>query len=409
MNRKSWRSRIIYALLSLAVLSIVAYAFIPAPVLVDVETVRRGNLEVTVEDDGKTRIKEKYIIASPLAGRLARVQLHAGDSVEAGKTVLTTLDPVAPSLLDVRSRAEAQARAKAAELTVKRAQAVLALAQEKSRFTHEEFDRAQALYERNSISHEERDRAENRWIVGREELRMADLSQQIAAYELQQAQAALLHVERASADELSDPDDWRIDIRSPISGQVLRVLQESATVVTTGTPLMEVGDPFDLEVVIDVLSSEAVKIREGNRALLDDWGGSKPLKAHVRRVEPSGFTKISALGIEEQRVNVILDFDDPSELRAGLADDFRVDARIIVAEARDVLKVPNAAIFRRGTTDFTFVVKGNSASICEIQLGQRGRLESEVKGGLAEGDLVVVYPSDKVGPGVKVKKAIESR
>lgn len=394
--------------MAIGLASILAYAFLPAPVEVELHRVACGAVEVTVEDDGKTRIKEKYVISAPLAGRLARVQLHAGDPVEADKTVLTTLDPVAPSLLDVRSQAEAEARVKAAELTQKRAAAFLTLTREKLVHAQEEFERAKTLYERNSISHEDRDRAENRWIVAREEVRMAELSKQIAAYELQQAQAALLHVERASADDMSDPDDWRIDIRSPISGRILRVMQESAAVVTPGMALMEVGDPLDLEVVIDVLSNEAVKISPGNRVLLDEWGGDQPLQAHVRYVEPSGFTKISALGIEEQRVNVIIDFDDPPERRAGLADDFRVDARIIVDEVRDVVKVPSAAIFRRGKADAVFLVERGTVSIREVQLGRRGRLESEVVQGLAEGDLVVVYPSDKVRPGVAVKQAGES-
>lgn len=399
MRKGIWKI-LAYLALAAFILGMFAYAFAPTPVTVEARPVLRGNLEVTVEDDGKTRIKEKYIISAPLSGRLARVQLHAGDAVLAGSTILTTLDPTAPTLLDSRSRAEADARLKAAEAARKRTEPMLQMARETVRQSSEDFERIQKLYERSgSASHEERDRAEHRLRIANEELRIAEYARQISEYELELAQAALVHTRRPEESAETNAADWRITIRSPISGRILRVFQESSAVVTAGMPLMEVGDPSDLEVVIDVLSSDAVKVSPANRVWLEDWGGEDPLKAHVRHVEPSGFTKVSALGIEEQRVNVIIDLDTPPNERPTLGDDFRLEARIVVDEPQNVLKVPSGALFRQGDSQAVFVVQGGKALLRPVTVGRRSRLEAEVVIGLTEGEQVVVYPSDKVRHG----------
>jgi HlyD family secretion protein len=399
--RKGFWKILAYLALAAAILGMFAYAFAPTPVTVEARPVLRGNLEVTVEDDGKTRIKEKYIISAPLSGRLARVQLHAGDSVLAGNTILTTLDPTAPTLLDARSRAEAEARLKAAESARQRSEPAVQVAREKVRHHQEEYERAKQLYERTgSTSHEERDRAEHLMRVSNEELRIAEYALQISEYELELARAALVHTQRPEESKDTNADDWRFAIRSPINGRILRVFQESSAVITAGMPLMEVGDPSELEVVIDVLSSDAVKVSPANRVRLEDWGGAHSLEAHVRHVEPSGFTKVSALGIEEQRVNVIIEIDTPAKERPTLGDDFRVEARIVVDEAQNILKVPSGALFRQGDSQGVFVVKDGKAELRPVTVGRRSRLEAEVVAGLTEGEQVVVYPSDKVRDGV---------
>ena len=390
-----------YLAIAAFILGMFAYSFAPTPVTVEARPVVQGNVEVTVEDDGKTRIKEKYTISAPLSGRLDRVQLHAGDLVLAGNTILTTLNPTAPTLLDARSRAEAEARLKAAESARKRSEPAVQVAREKVRHYTEEYERAKQLFERaGSTSHEERDRAEHLMRIANEELRIAEFAVQISEYELELARAALVHTRRPEESKDTNADDWRITIRSPIDGRILRVFQESSAVVTAGTPLMEVGDPSDLEVAIDVLSSDAVKVSPGNRVWLEDWGGAHPLKAHVRHVEPSGFTKVSPLGIEEQRVNVIIDIDSPLKERPTLGDDFRVEARIVVDEARNVLKVPSGALFRQGDSQAVFVVNDGKAKLRRVTVGRRSSLEAEVISGLTEGEKVVVYPSDKVRDGV---------
>lgn len=400
MRKGSWKI-LAYSATAAIIVGALAYAFAPTPVTVEARSALRGKLQVTIEDDGKTRIKEKYIISSPLAGRLRRVQLHPGDKVVANDTLLTTLDPTAPTLLDTRSRAEAAARLKAADAARKRSEPVLHVARENVKNAAEEFARVKQLYDRGgSTSHEERDRTEHRLRVANEEVRVAEFATQIAEYELELARSALIHTKRSGEVDDAKADDWQILFRSPITGSVLRVFQESSAVVSAGMSLMEVGDPSDLEVVIDVLSSDAVKIRPGNRVLLDDWGGANPLRAHVRRVEPSGFTKVSALGIEEQRVNVIIDLDTPIAERTTLGDDFRVEARIIVEETENVLKIPSGALFHQGDSLAVFVVAKGRAELRPVTIGRRSRQETEIIAGLTEEEQVIVYPSDKVQDGV---------
>ena len=324
------------------------------------------------------------------------MQLHAGDEVSAGKTLLTTLDPTAPALLDARARAELEARLKMAEAARDGCLPALERAKMTAQNADEEFDRAKSVGINKGISHEEVDRAELRSRVAHEDLKAAQFGLQVAEHELELARAAMVHVDRVDDSERAEPDTWRIKILSPVAGRVLRVFQESTAVVAAGTPLMEVGDPRDLEVVVDVLSSDAVKITVGDAVLLDEWGGDHPLQGRVRLVEPSGFTKISALGVEEQRVNVLVDLIDAPAQHPSLGDDFRVEARIIVDQADMVLKIPNGALFRDGEQHAVFVVVDDRTTLRHVKVGRRGRLESEISSGLAASEKVVVYPSDKV-------------
>jgi HlyD family secretion protein len=384
------------------------YAFWPEPVDVDLAKVERGSLQVTVDEDGKTRIREKYVVSAPLVGRLLRINMEAGDPVVAGKTLLATIEPRDPDLLDARAVAQAEARVKAAEATLKKMEPTLQTVRDAQAFAEAEMTRARKAALGNAISKSELENAEYDYRQKSEELRSTRIQEEIARFELEQAEAALLRTRPRDDDAVDGTANgnggWTFTIYSPINGRVLRVLQESAAVVNAGTPLLELGEPLDLEVEIDVLSRDAVKIHPGARVLLEHWGGEKPLWGRVRLVEPSGFTKISTLGVEEQRVNVIVDFVDPPEARTTLGDGFRVEARIVIDEAEDVLKVPTSALFRVGGESAVFQVIDDEVHEQVVKLGRQNGLEAEVVTGLLAGDEVVVHPSDQIDDGVKVRQ-----
>ncbi|NGO38461.1 efflux RND transporter periplasmic adaptor subunit [Limisphaera ngatamarikiensis] len=359
----------------------------PAAEPVEIGTVSRGAMEATLREEGKTRIKERYVISAPVAGNLRRIPLKAGDPVRAGETVLATLDPLPAALLDARARAMAEARRDAARAELERARAALDWARAEAR-------RVRALFESGSATPQERDAA--LW-------RETDAAQQAAAaeHQLRMAEAELrLFTDAADA---SPTNSGPVQLRSPVDGRVLRVFETSARVVSPGTPLLEVGDPTDLEVVIEVLSREAVTLQPGLPVRLEQWGGETPLEARIRRVEPSAFTKVSALGVEEQRVRVIADLITPPERRPGLGDQFRVDAVVILWSADDVLKVPVGALFRRGSDWAVFVLDRGRARLRPVAVGHRNEREAEIRDGLHEGETVLLYPGERVRDGQRVR------
>jgi HlyD family secretion protein len=372
------------------------YAFWPIPVEVDMEPVTRGPMQVTVDEDGRTRIRERYVVTSPLAGRLRRIELKEGDAVEEGVTVLAVIDAVDPSLLDARAEAEAQARVKLGEAAVQRAEANLARATAMKDHQASRLADMRKAFEQQSATPRELDGVITEASMAASEAVAAEFTLDVAKFELEQARSALI---RTRKDEASvEP----LEVRSPITGRVLRVLQESQSVVTPGTPLLEIGDPHDLEIVVDVLSADAVNIKPGSMATMEHWGGAAPLKAHVRLVEPSGFTKISALGVEEQRVNVIADLVDQPGTDESLSDGYRVEARIVVWDRPEVTRVPAGALFRRGDGWAVFIVENGRAVEREVRVGHHNGRTAEVLGGLDEGETVVMYPSDRVREGVRV-------
>jgi HlyD family secretion protein len=397
--KRSAKRLVTAAFLLLAAAALV-YAFLPGPVPVDLAPVTRGPLRVTVDEDGKTRIKERYVVSAPLAGRMLRIDLHPGDKVSAGKTLLAALEPTDPALLDVRARAEAEARVKAAEASRTLAEAKLGRAREARELAAHDFGRTKRLITSRSVSEEAYEGAEHRDRMAEEELRTADFSARVAAFELEQARAALLRTRPSGAPATGD---GRFEIHSPVAGEVLRVFQESAGVVPAGTRLLEVGDPADLEVEVDVLSNDAVKVAPGARVLLEHWGGERPLQGRVRLVEPSGFLKISALGVEEQRVNVIVDLVGPPEERRRLGDAYRVEARIVVWEGESVVKAPAGALFRQGDEWAAFVAERGRVRLRTVHPGRSNGLETEIANGLAEGEQVVLHPGDRVVDGVAVR------
>jgi HlyD family secretion protein len=382
---------------------LVVMGFWPRPIPVELATVTRGDLVVTADDEGRTHVKHRYVVSAPVAGQLRRIDWKAGAPVEAGKTVLAVLETSGADLLDARSRAQAEARIKGAESARDMATAQKERARAAAELAQTELGRARQLREQQALSAQEFDAATLRGRTSAEEARAAEFALQVAEYELAQARTLLLRFQSGGSG-----DTQALEITSPVSGRILRVYQESARVVSAGFPLMEVGDQTDLEVWVELLSRDGVAVRPGARVLLEQWGGPTPLEARVRLVEPSAFTKISALGVEEQRVYVIADFVDPVGQRPTLGDNYRVEARVVLWEGRQVLQAPVGALFQRGRDWQSFVLDGRTARLRPVQVGRTNGRETEVLGGLREGDRVVLYPGDTVADGRSVRPIVVS-
>ncbi|MBI3864014.1 MAG: efflux transporter periplasmic adaptor subunit [Planctomycetia bacterium] len=382
----------------------VTYAFLPKPVPVDLARITTGNLQVYVEEDGKTRVRDRYVVSAPLAGRLRRIRLRAGDCV-APDHVLAAIDPADPQLLDPRTVAQAEARVKSLKAAVEKGGAELRSAEAALELAETEYGRTKHLVQKNAEPQLELEKKTMLKRSREEDVRKARFGEEMSRFELEQAQAALLRA-RPRTGEFDEQEQFEIPSPSLSSGSrvfhVLRVLQENEAVVAAGAPLIELGDLSDLEVEIEVLSSDAVRIPVGARVLLEQWGGEAPLIARVRLIEPYGYTKISALGVEEQRVHVIADFPDHEAIPATLGDGFRVEARIIIWEQEGVLVVPTSALFRQGAGWAVFRIEEGRAVRREIRIGRKSALAAEVIDGLSAGDTVVVHPSDKVSDGVPI-------
>ncbi len=389
-----------------AILVLIAWSLIPDPLPADFAAVERGRLQVTIDEEGETRVRDRFVVSAPLAGRVLRIELEPGDPVVAGDTVLATFQPTDPVLLDARSRAEAEARVKAADAAIGSAGADLDRARAELKKAEADLARTAKLAAEEIVSAEQLEAAELDHDTRLKAVRAAEFAMRTTAYDLEVARAGL--VEPGTDSATREP----IIIRSPIDGTVLKRLHESESVVPAGEPLLEVADPADLEIVSDLLSTDAVKVRHGQKVLVEQWGGDRPLHAVVRRVEPSGFMKISALGVEEQRVNVIVDFEDPHEAWQALGDGFRVEVRIVTWEEDDVLIVPTSSLFRHGVARSgrlgegwaVYAVEDGKATLREIEIGMRNGLSAQVLGGLDEGGQVIVHPSDSIEAGVKVEE-----
>lgn len=385
-----------WILLGLAVAALLAVAFWPRPALVDTAAVARGPMRVTLDDEGETRIRNRYVVSTPVAGRVERIDLEPGDLVTRNQTIVARVRPEVPVLLDARSRAEAEAALSAARASLgsaeaeeKRAHTALGLAQT-------ELARVKNLVDGGAMPRRELDVREADARTAEEQERAATYAVAGARAELQRAQARL---RSGGGDRAPAP----VTIQAPIDGVVLKRLRESESVVPAGDPLVELGNPEDLEIVSDLLSTDAVRVPPSARVLIVEWGGAE-LEARVRRVEPAGFTKISALGVEEQRVNVIMDFVDPRAAWARLGDAYRVEVRVVLWEADAVLKVPTSALFRVGDDWAVYAMEDGRARRTVVQLGQRNAEEAEVTGGLAEGATVVIHPSDTLTDGARIAR-----
>jgi HlyD family secretion protein len=379
------------------IVALIAWSFRPQPVPVDMATVQVGALRVTIDEEGITRVRDRYIVSAPVAGRLERVELRPGDPVVAGDTVLAAFLPATPPLLDTRTRAEAAARTKAAQAAREQARVGLQRARDDAAFSANELERQKQISEFGGITGERLAASELDARTKVAQMRGAELALQRSEYELEAARAILRQIAAPSSSERG-----AMLLRPPIDGTVLRVHQESEAPVAAGTPLIEVGNPNQLEIVSDFLSTDAVKIQPGFPVLVSGWGGGPAMRGHVRLVEPAGFTKISALGVEEQRVNVVIDFEDAQSDGSKLGDGFRVEVSIIVWERGKVLKIPTSALFRDGDTWAVFAVRGGRAARTAVRIGQRSALDAEIVSGLEQGAEVLVHPGDTVADGVAV-------
>ena len=384
---------------ALLLLALVIAGLWPKRLPVEVATVERGDVLVTVNEEGMTRLKNRYVISSPVAGQLQRIDWKPGAAVRAGETVLAALETSGADLLDVRGQAQAEARVRGAEANRQRAGAQLERARAAEALAAGDLVRFRGLAERGAISAQEFEIASMRETTAVQDVRAAEFAQQVADFELQQARALLLRGQPGGSEEQAP-----LVITSPVNGRVLRVFQESSRVVPGGLALVEVGDPTDVELRIEVLSRDGVAIQPGARVIVEQWGGTVALEARVRLVEPSAFTKISALGVEEQRVFVIADFVTPAEQRLTLGDNYRIEARVVVWEGTNVLRVPAGALFQRGGVWQTFIVQGGKTQVRTIKPGRTNGLETEILDGLKEGERVVVYPGDKVADGSRVRE-----
>jgi HlyD family secretion protein len=399
MNR--WVKRSFGIAAGLGVAAAIAYSYVPKPVRVETEAVARGPLLVEVTADGQTRVKRRYVVSAPLGGVISRPELRAGDAVHAGDP-LVTLAPIDPPLLDARSRAQAEAQVKVAIAARAQAEAQVDLARTTLSFAESELAREKQLAASGSSTPAALEAAELKVKSGAQQLAAARIGVSSARSSEEAARAALSRAEGRG--------DAGVSLRAPTDGRVLRVLVNDGGVVAAGMPIFEVGDPGDLEIVLDMLSTDAVNVRRGARATIERWGGPDLLLATVRTVEPYGFTKVSALGIEEQRVNVIADFDDHAAMRAPLGDGYRVEARVVVADLPDVLRVPLSALFRSGDAWAVFAITGDKANVVPISLGHRNDRWAEVLSGLSEGARVVLHPGDRLRDGIAVEpKPIEPK
>ena len=384
----------IVALSGLAVLAVLALR--PQPVPVDRATVVRGSLQVAVQESGITRVKDRFVVSAPVAGTLSRIALEPGDCIGVAD-VLAEIAPAESPLLDARARAQAEAKLEAALSALGQSRALVARATTARALAERELDRTRALARAGTVSQQALDHTEFEARMRHEELASAEFAAKIAGEEVRSARAMLGHGSAQSSR------GRHVDVLAPVSGSVLRLYHESAGVVQAGTPLLEVGDPAALEVVVDLLTTDAVHVSSGTPVVITGWGGERTLRGRVRRVEPSGFTRPSALGVDEQRVNVIIAITEPSEHWPELADNFRVEARIVLWEAEQVLKAPHGAVFRHGDGWAAYRIEGDRVFLTPVRIGHRGDTDVEVLSGLSEGTAVAVHPGDRVKDGMRVE------
>jgi HlyD family secretion protein len=390
---------VIWIVIAAGLAAAVALMLRPAPVEIDAGSVTRGPLLITIEEEGRTRVRERYVVATPAHGVLDRVRVRPGDRVSRGATI-ATLRPGLSTPLDARSTTQLRARAEAARDELARTQAARDAARAELDFATADATRATGLCEAGALSVADRDLAETRRRTAQQRLQQAAAAIRVAEHGVHEAEAALLSPRDA-------PRGTAISLRAPVEATVLRVFEESERTLSAGAPVVELGDPASLEIVVDLLSSDAVKVRPGAAARLHRWGGDTVLDGTVRRVEPSTFTKISALGVEEQRVNVLVDFDCRDE--AALGDGYTVDVQIVVDSRANALKVPTGALVRDAEGWAVYVVDERSiARLRHITIGARAAFEVECLAGLAGGERLVLYPGDRVFDGTRVRASSAS-
>ncbi len=368
------------------VAGILVFVMKPSPLQVDAEAVRRETLTVTLGGEGMTRVRDDFTVASPVNGRVERITLEEGDFLQKNSVVTR----VTPPPLDGREFEEAEARSRSAEAVLEAARAGERQVKVDLDRAERKYKRYESLYQKGAVAAETFEDLKTAWQVLQKQHQAALLNVESARYDLEAARSLL--GQSGSGNTIA--------VLAPDSGRVLRVFEKSERVVAAGTPLVEIGNPEDIEVVIDVLSSDAVKVEPGMKAQIEEWGGGRILSGFVRTVEPAAFTKISSLGIEEKRVNIIVDLEKPE---ARLGDNYRVQAKIVLWQSDNILQVPVSSIFRADQGWNVFVVKGGKAFRVPVTIGKRGTYYAEVLEGLEEGDIVVIHPTNDLENGMRVK------
>jgi HlyD family secretion protein len=398
--RVKWLRRMVPGVLAaLLVAGLVWFAW-PTPIPVDLASAIRGSMEVTVDDEGKTRVREIYTISAPLAGKLLRIPAEAGDEVGKGE-VVAVLQPTAPAFQDIRTRQELEALLEAANASVTQAEHEVHRLNAALNFARTELRRAQTLSQRDAIARKSLDQA--KFDVETYEAALASAQAQLEVRRKERASAAARLTNPGSNSALEADPACCFDVRAPTTGRILKILQESEAVIQAGTPLIEIGNPTDLEIVVDLLSSDAVQVQTGFPARINGWGGP-PINGRVTRVDPAGFVKVSALGIEEQRVRTRIELLDPPEKWSRLGHDYRVIVHIVIWNGPDVLTIPVSALFRTGQDWSVFRVKDGRARITPVGIGHRNNRVAEIISGLNQADRVVLHPSDRISNGVAVSE-----
>jgi HlyD family secretion protein len=381
-----------------------AAAFWPRPTMVDMGVVARGPMIVTIDEEGRTRVRDAYVVSTPIAGRLQRVEVEPGDPVERGKTVVAHMLPTNPAALDVRTREQALAAVNAAEAALRVARADLNAALANRDAADSELVRTRQLAERGVSSGAALDRAQQAARVAAANVDTADAAIAMRQAEVANARAQLIGFDDKGLGAAIDASGLQqIPLYAPADGRILRIMQQSETTLPAGAPIMEIGNVGnDLEVVVELLSTDAVQVSPGDRVIIDDWGRPETLDGTVERVDPFGISKFSALGVEEQRVSAVIRFTGPPEEHAGLGHGFRVETRIVVWEDADTLIVPSSALFRNGGEWAVFRIEDGTARLRTIQLGRNNGTEAQVLDGIAEGDQVILFPSSAITDGMSV-------
>jgi HlyD family secretion protein len=391
------RRIVVVTVIGLVILAVV-YGFMPKPVPVDVKKAERGPLRVTIDEEGKTRVRDRFVVSSPVSGYMRRVELEVGDRVNRGQA-LVSLEPARSSVLDPRSRAEAEAVVSAARAGLKTAEENSRAAAADAEYAGQKLERNRTLVEKGYVARDLFDQSASEAKRTEASLLSAKAAVQTARAQLEKALATLRYYEAEGTGD----NGKVIVVRTPVTGSVLKIHHESEGSVNAGDPLVDIGDPSQLEIKVEVLSADAVNIRPGTSVLFERWGGDEPLTGKVTVVEPEAFTKVSSLGVEEQRVLVIADITSLPESWLRLGDEYRVEASFIVWEGDNLLQVPESALFRKGSGWAVFVMKDRKARLREVRIGHRNGLSAEIISGISEGETVIIYPDESIKDGVSVR------
>lgn len=395
---------LLWFMILLLLFIIIGLSFRPTAVLTDIESLAKGDLLITVKEEGKTRIHDTYVVSSPVTGHLRRIDADVGDSVRLSETIIASIEPIDPAFLDTRTEAQAKADVETAASSKNLAQAQVDQVEAELEFALAELNRMRQLRINSSVSQRELDAAERVYKTTRAELATAQAALQMRLFEQQRAKAQLMS---PVANQQNRSDCECINITAPIDGKVLKILNKSEGVVQAGTSLIEIGDPRQLEIVVELLSFDAVKVQVGQKVMISNWGGDTTLLGKVSQIEPIGFKKISALGIEEQRVNVIVAFTSEYAERLRLGHNYQVDVAIVLVESTDILRVPISALFRQQQDWAIYAVVDNVVEQRLIELGQRNNFYAEVISGISEGESFVVHPNDETSDGIKVEQRVK--